>query len=162
MSTLTNYTFEEITVGQTATYQREVSDRDILLFAAVSGDINPLHLDDGFAASTRFGRRIAHGMITGAFVSAALALELPGPGTVYLSQDLRFRLPVHPGDSISVELTVTEKLERRGLVRLDCNVVNQDGKRVATGTAEVIAPTEKLAIPAPVLPTIEVGDGLAG
>jgi acyl dehydratase len=159
MTTLTNYTFQEITVGQTATYQREVTDRDILLFAAISGDVNPLHLDDDFAANTRFGRRIAHGMITGALVSAALALELPGPGTVYLSQDLRFRLPVHPGDSISVELTVTEKQERRGLVRLDCNVVNQDGKRVATGAAEVIAPTEKLTVSAPELPPIELGVG---
>lgn len=157
MPTLTNVTYDELTIGQTAEYSRTVDQQAILLFAAVSGDINPLHLDPEYAATTRFGGCIAHGMITGSFVSAALALELPGPGTIYLGQDLRFRLPVRPGDTITVKLEVTGKKDRGGRVQLDCRAVNQDGKLVASGTAEVIAPTEKLALPAPDLPAISLG-----
>ncbi len=157
MPTLTNLTYDELTIGQTAAYSRTVSQQEILLFAAVSGDINPLHLDPEYAATTRFGGCIAHGMITGSFISAALALELPGPGTVYLGQDLRFRLPVRPDDTITVHLEVIEKNDRGGRVRLDCRAVNQHDKLVASGTAEVIAPTEKLSLPAAPLPRISIG-----
>ncbi len=157
MPTLTNVTYDELTIGQTAEYSRSVGQQEIILFAAVSGDINPLHLDPEYAATTRFGGCIAHGMITGSFVSAALALELPGPGTIYLGQDLRFRLPVRPGDTITVHLEVIDKNDRGGRVRLDCRALNQDGKLVASGTAEVIAPTEKLSLPAPAIPGISLG-----
>ena len=156
MSNLTNYTFDEITIGQSAEYTRRVDERDIQLFAAVSGDVNPVHLDAGYAASTGFGERIAHGMLTGAFISAALALELPGPGTIYLGQTLSFRRPVKIGDEITVKLEVTGKREDKGYVTLECTAVNQSGKAVVTGSAEVMAPREKLNLPRPPLPTVSV------
>ena len=152
MSTLVNYTFDEIEIGQRAEFRRKVSDQDLQMFAAVSGDVNPLHLDASFAATTPFGERIAHGMLSGAFISAALAMVLPGPGTVYLGQELRFRKPVRIGDSVTVVLEVTEKKDRRSQVTLACEVINQDGVKVVTGTAEVMAPTEKLEIQAPIAP----------
>ncbi len=154
MAQISNFTFDEISTGQTATYTREVTDREIQLFAAASGDVNPVHLDEAFAAGTKFKGRIAHGMLTGAFISAALAMELPGPGTVFVSQSLRFRLPVKIGDSVTVTLEVTEKHGRLPLVTLDCRAENQDGKLVASGTAEVMAPTEKLVIEEPPQPQV--------
>ena len=153
---LSNYTYDEITIGQTATYSKTVEERDIRLFAAVSGDVNPVHLDAAYAATTQFGERIAHGMLTGAVISAALAMELPGPGTVYLGQSLRFRAPVKIGDTVTVTLEVMAKQDRRKTLSLDCKVHNQDGKLVASGTAEVLAPTDKLRLPRPDLP--EPGD----
>ena len=157
MSQISNYTYDEISIGQTAEYSKTVTEQDIQLFAIVSGDVNPVHLDAQFAAITQFKERIAHGMLTGAVISAALALELPGPGTIYLGQSLRFRLPVKIGDEITVQLEVTEKRDDKGFVTLDCKAVNQRGKVVASGTAEVMAPTEKLTIDRPSLPTVTVG-----
>ena len=153
---LSNYTYDEIFIGQTASYTKQVNDKDIQLFAAVSGDVNPVHLDEEFAAKTPFKGRIAHGMLTGAIISAALALELPGPGTIYLGQTLRFRLPVKIGDTITVQLEVTEKRDDKKFVTLDCKAVNQRGKTVASGSAEVMAPSEKLLIPRPALPKVEL------
>lgn len=157
MENLTNYTFDELSLGQSAEYRKQITERDLVLFAEVSGDINPLHLDADYAAGTDFGERIAHGMLTGALISAALALELPGPGTVYLGQSLRFRRPVKIGDTISVQLEVTEKHDGKGFVTLECKALNQDGKVVVTGTAEVMAPREKLSLPRPTLPEVSVG-----
>ena len=154
MSKLSNVIYEEIAVGQTATYSKQVSDSDIQHFAVASGDVNPIHLDEEFAAGTAFKGRIAHGMLTGAFISAALAMTLPGPGTIYLAQSLRFRLPVRIGDTITVTLEVLEKKDRRKTVTVDCKANNQDGKLVVSGTAEVMAPTEKLLIEKPRLPSI--------
>ncbi|MCB1702719.1 MAG: MaoC family dehydratase N-terminal domain-containing protein [Halioglobus sp.] len=155
MPKLGNFTFDEITIGQTANFSKQIEERDIRLFAAVSGDVNPVHLDADFAAGTAFGERIAHGMLTGALVSAALAMELPGPGTIYISQSLRFRLPVKIGDTVTVTLEVTEKQDRRKIVTLDCKASNAAGKLVATGTAQVIAPTQKLQIERPALPQVD-------
>jgi 3-hydroxybutyryl-CoA dehydratase len=157
MPKLENQTYDEITIGQEASYSRSVTDRDIQLFAAISGDVNPVHLDADYAASTPFKERIAHGMLTGAFISAALALKLPGPGTIYLGQSLRFRLPVKIGDTVTVKLQVTEKQDKRKTVTLDCKAYNQADKLVASGTADVMAPTEKILIDAPTLPEITVG-----
>ena len=156
MPKLANVTYDEITVGQTASYSRLVEERDIALFAAVSGDVNPVHLDAGFAAGTVFGERIAHGMLTGAFISAALAMELPGPGTIYLGQSLRFRLPVKIGDTVTVTLEVTDKQDRRNIVTLDCRAHNQAGKLVATGTAELMAPAQKISIERPQPPRVRI------
>jgi 3-hydroxybutyryl-CoA dehydratase len=154
MPTLSNYTYSEITIGQTARYSKRVEERDIQLFAAVSGDVNPVHLDADFAAQTQFKERIAHGMLSGAFISAALAMELPGPGSIYLGQTLRFRLPVKIGDEITVTLEVTEKNDKRQFVTLDCKAHNQDDKLVVTGVAEVMAPAEKLQIERPATPQV--------
>jgi acyl dehydratase len=156
MAQLVNFTYDEITIGQTAHYAKVIEERDLQLFAAVSGDVNPVHLDSEFAATTSFGERIAHGMLTGAIISAALAMELPGPGTIYLSQTLRFRLPVKIGDTVTVALEVTDKQERRKIIVLDCKASNQAGKVVATGSAEVMAPAQKMSIERPQLPRVEV------
>ena len=120
MSQLENVSYEEITIGQTASYSKTVSEQDIQLFAIISGDANPVHLDEAYAAQTQFQERIAHGMLTGALVSAAIATELPGPGSVYLGQSLRFRAPVKINDRITVKLEVTEKNDRRRFLTLDC------------------------------------------
>jgi len=156
MARIENFTYDELIIGQTATFDRQVEERDIQLFAAVSGDVNPVHLDAEFAASTPFGERIAHGMLTGAFISAALAMVMPGPGTVYVSQSLRFRLPVKIGDRITISLEITDKQDRRRLVTVDCKAHNAAGKLVATGTAEVIAPEVKRVIDAPAVPVVEI------
>tara|TARA_R110002110_G_scaffold415561_1_gene650726 strand:+ start:21529 stop:22005 length:477 start_codon:yes stop_codon:yes gene_type:complete len=158
MTQLSNFTYDELTLGQTAQYSKTVSAQDITLFAMVSGDVNPVHLDPEFASTTAFGECIAHGMLTGAIVSAALAMVLPGPGTVYLGQSLRFRLPVKPDDTLKVALEVIDKKDRRHYVTLDCKVFNQMDKLVASGTAEVIAPSRKLTIDAPALPQINLAD----
>ncbi|KZX59221.1 3-hydroxybutyryl-CoA dehydratase [Halioglobus sp. HI00S01] len=159
MSTLTNFTYDEITIGQTASYSKQVTELDIQLFAAVSGDVNPLHLDPDFAASTRFGERIAHGMLTASVISAALAMKLPGPGCIFMEQSLKFRLPVKIGDEVRVELEVVDTGERRKTLIIDNKVYNQDGKVVLTGTSTVIAPSEKLQLPVPATPIATVSGG---
>jgi 3-hydroxybutyryl-CoA dehydratase len=158
MAHIGNYTYDEITIGQTATYSKRIDTRDIQLFAAVSGDVNPVHLDADYAATTPFKGCIAHGMLSGAIISAAIAMELPGPGTIYLGQSLRFSLPVKAGDTITVNLEVTDKMDKRRLVTLDCKVYNQQGKVVVSGTAEVMAPQEKLSLERPELPRVHIGD----
>jgi 3-hydroxybutyryl-CoA dehydratase len=157
VSTLKNVTYDEITIGQTASYSKTLSEDQLTLFAAVSGDVNPLHLDAEFAATTLFKERIGHGAWTSAIISAALALELPGPGTIYLSQQLSFRAPVKIGDTITINLEVSAKNDKRKYVTLITTAVNQKGKTVAKGTAEVIAPTEKLVLNKPVLAPITIG-----
>ena len=156
MSQLTNFTYDEITIGQSASYAKTVEDLDIQLFARASGDINPLHLDDAFAAQTRFGQRIAHGMLTASFISAALAMKLPGPGCIFMEQNVKFRLPVCIGDTVRVDLEVTAKHDRRQTLTLDCKVYNQNEKLVLTGTSVVMAPAEKLVLPMPSRPAVEL------
>lgn len=158
MTMLENYTYEEITVGQTTSYSKTLTEQDILLFAAVSGDTNPVHLDEEFAATTIFNERIAHGMWTGGLISAAIALQLPGPGSIYLNQSLSFRAPAKLGDTITIKLEVTHKQDKRKTVTLACDAVNQQGTLVAQGTADVMAPRDKLSVPSPELPAIRVGD----
>jgi 3-hydroxybutyryl-CoA dehydratase len=157
MPQLGNYTYDEITIGQTASYSKSIEERDITLFAVVSGDLNPIHLDAAFAARTPFKERIAHGMLSGAIISAAIAMELPGPGTIYLSQSMRFTLPVKIGDTITVNLEVVEKKDKRRFVTLDCKAYNQHDKLVVSGTAEVMAPSEKLVVEQPSLPPVTIG-----
>jgi phosphate acetyltransferase len=156
MAQLQNIPFAELTLGLSKTYSKTVTQQDIILFAACSGDVNPVHLDKEYAASTSFGEPIAHGMLTGALISAAIATQLPGPGSVYRSQNLVFKHPVKPGDAITVTLTVADIKERIKLVTLDCEAHNQDGKLIAKGTAEVIAPAEKQVMESAVLPEIQV------
>lgn len=146
MDSISNVPYDALSIGQSAASTRLVSRRDIHLFALASGDCNPLHLDPDYAAGTEFGECIAHGMFTGALISAVLANQLPGPGTVYLEQTLRFRAPVRIGDTLETRVTVSEKRDRGRRVVLDCEVLNQDGKRVASGSATVIAPAEALTV----------------
>lgn len=145
MKQLSNFTYDEITIGQTASFSKQVEELDVMLFSALSGDINPVHLDEAYAAQTVFGGRIAHGMLTGAVISAALAMKLPGPGTVYLGQSLRFTRRVRLGDRIT-HLEVLDKRDDKGFVTLACKVLNQDDKLVASGEAQVMAPRERITI----------------
>jgi len=157
MTMLENYPIAELTLGLTKTYSKTLTQADVVLFAACSGDVNPVHLDAEYAATTPFSEPIGHGMWTGALVSAAIATQLPGPGSVYRSQSLSFKHPVKIGDKVTITLTVSEIKERVKLVTLDCEAHNQDGKLIAKGVAEVIAPAEKLSIKAGELPAITVG-----
>jgi len=158
MTQLSNFTFDELTLGQKASFSKQVTEQDVVLFAAVSGDVNPVHLDEAFAVETMFGGRIAHGMLSGAVISAALAMEMPGPGVIYLGQTLRFTRPVRIGDEITAHLEVTEKRDGKGIVKLACEVVNQDGKVVVSGEATVLAPREKIIIERPDLPRFKALD----
>jgi len=157
MNLLENYPINELVVGQTATYSKTLTERDVILFAACSGDVNPVHLDKEYAATTPFGEPIGHGMWTGSLVSAAIATRLPGPGSVYRSQSLSFKHPVKIGDAVTVTLVVSEIKERVKLVTLECEAHNQDGKLIAKGIAEVIAPAEKLKIKEGEVPYIKIG-----
>ncbi|MCU4179596.1 bifunctional enoyl-CoA hydratase/phosphate acetyltransferase [Bosea sp. BH3] len=153
---LRNRTFDELAIGESASLVRLVGRDDIDLFAAVSGDVNPAHLDAAFAASDMFGHVVAHGMWTAALVSAVLGTRLPGPGTIYLGQDLRFLKPVAPGDTVTVVVTVREKRAEKRIVLLDTRCTNQRGEAVLDGTATVIAPAESIEWPRARLPEISL------
>ena len=156
MSQVTNTPYEALEVGQTASYSKTVEERDIQLFAAMSGDHNPVHLDAEFAAKSMFKERIAHGMFSGALISAAVACELPGPGTIYLGQSLKFSRPVKLGDTLSVHLEVLEKLPK-GRVKLATRVFNQNDEQVVDGEAEVLAPRSEQTLEMPALPPVTIG-----
>jgi phosphotransacetylase/acyl dehydratase len=151
-----NRTFEEIAIGESASLEKAITREDIELYAAVSGDANPTHLDEEFAAKSPFKGVIAHGMLTAGLISNLLGNRLPGPGTIYLGQDLRFRRPVRAGDVVKVTVTAREKRPERSVVVFDCLCANQRGEAVLTGTAEVIAPREKVRREAATLPEITV------
>ena len=153
---ISNVTFDEIAIGDTATYSRLITNHEVQAFAAISGDHNPLHLDPEYAATTVFGECIAHGMLTGALVSAAIAMQLPGPGSIYLSQSIQFRAPVLLGDTLTVTLEVIDKHSKQPWVTLGCTVENQAGKAVAKGEAQVAAPTEKETVTVNPPPTIQL------
>ena len=156
MSLLENFCFDELVIGQSASYSRVVTDEAVRLFAAVSGDVNPVHLDEEFAAATQFKGRIAHGMFTAGLISAAIAMELPGPGVIYLGQELRFERPVRIGDTITVELTVSGKTPGRNFVQLQTVARNQHGKTVVSGVANVLPAAEKIRIERPAEPRVSV------
>lgn len=127
-------------VGETAQMSRTVTETDVVLFAGVTGDLNPAHMDAVAAAAGPFGGRIAHGMLTAGLVSAVLAMRLPGPGTIYLTQSLRFVRPVRIGDTVTARVEVLEVMERRRRVRLATVATNQDGETVLDGEAVVMVP----------------------
>ena len=124
--------------GERASRTTTITDEMIRLFADLSGDHNPVHLDDAYARTTRFGRRIAHGMIAAGLISATLANDLPGPGTVYLSQTLQFKAPVFPGDTITTIVEVKSIRPDKPIVTLATFCKNQDGKVVLEGEAVVL------------------------
>jgi 3-hydroxybutyryl-CoA dehydratase len=133
---------EDIEIGMTRSLAKVVTDRDIELFAEISTDYNPVHLDDDYARDTIFEGRIAHGMLTAGLISAVIGEQLPGHGTVYLGQTLKFLAPVRPGDLVNAEVTVTEIDHSRRRVKLD-TVCKIDGKPVLKGDAVVLAPSRK-------------------
>jgi phosphotransacetylase/acyl dehydratase len=143
---LENHPFEEIHVGDTASLVRNVSNRDIQLFAAVSGDVNPAHVDALYAKSSHFHEIIAHGMLGASLISTVLGTRFPGPGTIYLGQSLKFLKPVHIGDTLTVTVTVKSVDDVKRRLVLDTRCVDQEGDVVISGEAEVMAPAEKLRI----------------
>lgn len=127
-----------IKVGETASLTRTVTDADIQAFADLSSDHNPLHLDDAYAATTRFGQRIAHGMFSASLISALIGNELPGTGSIYLSQTLRFLAPVFLGDAVTARVVVTKIRDDKPIVTLETVCVNQRGETIIKGEAAVL------------------------
>ncbi|MGZ0188024.1 MAG: MaoC family dehydratase [Alphaproteobacteria bacterium] len=140
MASAGGYFIEDLTVGQRETFAKTVTDADIVLYAGISGDTNPVHLDEEFAAETPFKGRIAHGMLTAAFISAVLGARMPGPGAIYLSQTLRFKAPVRPGDTVTADCEITDidLKKRRVTLKTLCLV---KGKPVVEGEAIVMPPS---------------------
>lgn len=126
-------------IGDQASIKATVTDKMIREFAQMSGDLNPIHLDEEFAAKSRFGRRIAHGMITGCLISRALATELPGPGALYLSQSLKFTSPVFVDDEIEISLKVTAIKEEKNILTIETLAHKSGGELVAKGEALVMS-----------------------
>ncbi len=156
MQRIENKTFDELKPGDTASLVRTLTHRDIEVFAIMSGDVNPAHVDETFAKSDMFHKIVAHGMWGASLISAVLGTELPGPGTIYADQSLHFRKPVGLGDTVTVTVKVAKKITDGHRVILECRATNQRGEEVINGTAEVIAPTEKISRDQAVLPEIEL------
>ena len=133
-------TYDEIQLGDSATFTKTLSETDIYLFAGITGDMNPAHVDAISAADGMFKQRIAHGMLTASFISTVIAMKLPGPGTIYAGQNLQFRAPVFIGDTVTARIECSEKAEARKWVKFKTTVTNQDGKLVVDGEATVIPP----------------------
>ncbi|MDO8502526.1 MAG: MaoC family dehydratase [Gemmatimonadaceae bacterium] len=133
--------YDELAVGQSAEFSRTISDADVMSFAAVTGDFNPVHVDEEAAAKSRFGSRIAHGMLSAGLISAAIANRMPGPGSIYLGQTLRFTRPVRIGDTVTVLVAVTELLPKNR-VKLSTVCRNQNGETVLDGEATVLMADE--------------------
>ena len=131
-------TIDQLNIGDRASISKLITERDVIRFAELTGDINPIHMDKLYAEQTVFGERIAHGMLTASLVSAVLGIKLPGPGNIYVSQSLKFRAPVKFGDVIEAEVEVVEKIPERNRVHLKTTCRNQDGTVVLEGEAVVI------------------------
>ncbi len=144
MSCIENRTFNELKIGDFASLKRTLTQKDIELFSIMSGDVNPAHVDAEYAKDDRFHKIIAQGMWGASLISTVLGTELPGPGTIYLDQTLKFIAPIVPGDTVTVIVTVLEKKIEKNKIDLDCKCINQQGKIVIAGVATVIAPTQKM------------------
>jgi 3-hydroxybutyryl-CoA dehydratase len=140
MTASSGYCIEDLTVGLEASYGKTVTDADIVLFAGVSGDTNPVHIDQSFAEKTPFKSRIAHGMLSAGFISTVLGTKLPGPGAIYMSQTLKFKAPVRIGDTVTATCTVTEIIpdKRRAVLSTICRVGDTV---VIEGEAMVMVPS---------------------
>ena len=130
-------TFNDLKIGQKASVQKTFTAADVTAFAGISLDVNPIHMSDGYAKDTLFGKRIVHGILTSGLISAVLGNQLPGPGTIYLGQELKFMAPVYLGDDITATVEVVELRADKKIVKLNTTCVNQDGKTVISGMATV-------------------------
>ena len=133
-------TIEEMKLGDCASVTKTVTETDVYLFAGITGDLNPAHTDEVSASQTRFGGRIAHGILGAGFISAGLGMKLPGPGTIYLGQELRFTKPVRIGDTITATCTVKELLPEKNIAKFETVCTNQRGDTVITGMATTMPP----------------------
>lgn len=132
----------KLEIGMTATRIKLMTEDDVLQFAKVSGDTNSVHLDEAYAATTQFGKRIVHGMLTASLISAILGIDLPGLGTIYLNQTLSFKAPVFIGDEITAKVELIKYREERRIATFRTTCTNQDGTLVLDGEAVVIAPSK--------------------
>jgi phosphotransacetylase/acyl dehydratase len=153
---LENRTFDEIRIGESASLVRTLTEQDLRLFAAVSGDVNPSHVDEDYARRFLSGRLVGHSLWGGALISGVLGTKLPGPGTVYVSQELRFLGPVRVGDTVTATVRAREKRPDGRLIVFDCRCVNQHGDAVAEGVSVVRAPAERVRVPCPEPPEVAV------
>jgi phosphate acetyltransferase len=151
-----NRTYDEMSVGESATLTRTLRPEDIQMFAIMSGDFNPSHVDPEYARSSMFHEVIAHGMWGGALISTVLGTQFPGPGTLYIDQTLHFSSQVRVGDVLTVTVTCQRKFDHNHHVILDCLCTNQDGMKVIHGTAEVLAPTDKIKRPRALMPELHL------
>ncbi|KTD53898.1 bifunctional enoyl-CoA hydratase/phosphate acetyltransferase [Legionella quateirensis] len=153
---LENVTFDELTVGRQASLSKTLTQDDINLFAAMSGDVNPAHMDPVFAQSDIFHGIVGHGMWSGSLISTLLGTVIPGPGTIYLKQDIQFKKPVRLGDTLTITIIVKDKGANKPRVIFNCKGVNQHGETVIEGLATVLAPTKKVRVARTHLPSIEI------
>lgn len=136
-------TIEQIKLGDAAEFSKTVTESDVYLYAGITGDLNPAHLNEAYAKNTFFKTRIAHGMLTAGFISNILGMQLPGPGTIYMRQSLSFLAPVRFGDTITARAEVVEVIAEKNRVRLKTTCTNQDGAVVLDGEAMVSPPKAK-------------------
>ena len=135
-------TIQELKVGDSASMAKTISESDVYLFAGITGDHNPAHVNEHASSQTSFGGRIAHGVLSAGLISAVLAMKLPGPGTIYLGQELKFTKPVRFGDTVTATCTVSELLPEKNIAKLDTICTNQRGEVVVKGMATVMPPKD--------------------
>lgn len=133
-------TIDKISLGDSASVSKTITETDVYLFAGITGDLNPAHVNETASANTMFKGRIAHGMLSAGLISAVLGMYLPGPGTIYLGQELKFTKPVRFGDTITATATVVEKLDEKNIIKLETICTNQNGDVVIKGMATVMPP----------------------
>ena len=133
-------TMDQINIGDTAEFSKTVTETDVYLYAGITGDLNPAHINAAYADQTFFKSRIAHGMLSGGFISAVIGMQLPGPGTIYIRQEINFLAPVRMGDTVTARVEVMEKIPEKNRLRLKTTCTNQDGVQVADGEALVSPP----------------------
>ena len=133
-------TYDQLEVGDISEFSKTVSETDVYMYAGISGDLNPAHINEEYAAGTFFKNRIAHGMLTAGFISAVIGMQLPGPGTIYMGQTLQFLAPVRIGDTVTARVEVVEKIDDKKRVRLATTCTNQEGTQLISGEAMVSPP----------------------
>lgn len=133
-------TIKELNIGDRASFQKTITETDVYLYAGITGDLNPAHINQVESEKTMFKGRIAHGMLTAGLVSAVLGMQLPGPGSIYLGQELKFMAPVKIGDTIRAEVEVIEKFEEKNRIKLSTICTNQNGVEVLIGVATIMPP----------------------
>ena len=138
-----SYTMQELKVGQSDSFSKTITETDVYLFAGITGDLNPAHVDEEYAQNTRFGKRIAHGMLSAGLISNVLGTKLPGPGTIYLGQQVDFKAPVYFGDTVTAVVEVEELIPEKNRAILHTYCRNQEGVIVVEGKATVMPPKGK-------------------
>ena len=136
-------TIDEMELGQSASFSKTITETDVYLFAGISGDLNPAHVNETFAKETMFKGRIVHGILCGSLISTVLGMYLPGPGSIYMKQEFKFLAPARFGDTLTATCTVKEKITEKNRVIFDCKVENQDGMVVIEGEAMIMPPKKK-------------------